>query len=89
MGLAFPLLNVSLCGQKHQNCGDGIRPLNKLAGYNTVNQEIFVLKYFHAIIFRVKIFSYASRLYENILTTKMFLQREFSVRIIVCCNLIG
>ena len=39
---------------------------------NTVNREIFVLKNFHAIIFRVKIFSYASRPYENILTTKIF-----------------
>ena len=34
-------------------------------------REIFVLKNFHAIIFRVKIFSYASRPYENILTTKI------------------
>ena len=32
----------------------------------------FRVKNFHAIIFRVKIFSYASRPYENILTTKMF-----------------
>ena len=40
--------------------------------YSTVNWEIFVLKIFHAIIFRVKIFSYASRPYENILTTKIF-----------------
>ena len=39
---------------------------------HTVNREIFVLKNFHAIIFRVKIFSYASRPYENILTTKIF-----------------
>ena len=31
-----------------------------------------MLKNFHAIIFRVKIFSYASRPYENILTTKIF-----------------
>ena len=38
----------------------------------TVNREIFMLKNFHAIIFRVKIFSYASRPYENILTTKFF-----------------
>ena len=38
----------------------------------TVNQEIFVLKNFHVIIFRVKIFSYTSRPYENILTTKNF-----------------
>ena len=30
------------------------------------------LNNFHAIIFRVKIFSYASRPYENILTTKFF-----------------
>ena len=42
-----------------------------------VNREIFVLKNFHAIIFRVKIFSYASRPYENILTTKIFQQRKF------------
>ena len=35
---------------------------------------------FHAIIFRVKIFSYASRPYENILTTKIFLQQEFRVQ---------
>ena len=47
---------------------------------NTVNREIFVLKNVHAIIFRVKIFSYASRPYENILTTKIFLQREFRVQ---------
>ena len=33
----------------------------------TVNREIFVLKIFHAIIFRVKIILYASRPYENIL----------------------
>ena len=39
---------------------------------NTVNREIFVLKNFHEIIFRVKIFSYASRPYENILTKKFF-----------------
>ena len=32
----------------------------------------FCVKNFHAIIFRVKIFSYASRPYENILTTKIF-----------------
>ena len=32
----------------------------------------FRVKNFHAIIFRVKIFSYASRPYENILTTKIF-----------------
>ena len=38
----------------------------------TVNRKIFVLKNVHAIIFRVKIFSYASRPYENILTTKIF-----------------
>ena len=31
-----------------------------------------MLKNVHAIIFRVKIFSYASRPYENILTTKIF-----------------
>ena len=42
---------------------------------HTVNREIFVLNSFHAI--RVKIFSYASRPYENILTTKMFLQWKF------------
>ena len=46
----------------------------------TVNREIFVLKNVHAIIFRVKIFSYASRPYENILTKKFFLQREFRVQ---------
>ena len=40
----------------------------------------FRVKNVHAIIFRVKIFSYASRLYENILTTKIFLQREFRVQ---------
>ena len=40
--------------------------------HNTVNREIFVLKTFHAIIFRVKIFSYTSRPYENILTTTFF-----------------
>ena len=34
-----------------------------------IHVEIFVLKNSHAIIFRVKIFSYASRPYENILTT--------------------
>ena len=39
-----------------------------------------MFKNFHAIIFRVKIFSYASRPYENILTTKIFLQREFRVQ---------
>ena len=39
-----------------------------------------MLKNVHAIIFRVKIFSYASRPYENILTTKIFLQREFRVQ---------
>ena len=39
---------------------------------DTVNREIFVLKNVNAIIFRVKIFSYASRPYENILTTKIF-----------------
>ena len=43
-----------------------------IIGKYTVNREIFVLKIFHAIIFRVKIFSYASRPYENILTTKIF-----------------
>ena len=32
----------------------------------------FRVKKFHAIIFRLKIFSYASRPYENILTTKIF-----------------
>ena len=31
----------------------------------------FHVKKFHVIIFRVKIFLYASRPYENILTTKM------------------
>ena len=36
----------------------------------TVNRDIFVLKNFHVIIFHVKIFSYTSRPYENILTTK-------------------
>ena len=38
---------------------------------DTVNREIFVLKIFHVTIFRVKIFSYTSRPYENILTTKI------------------
>ena len=47
---------------------------------DTVNREIFVLKNVHAIIFRVKIFSYASRPYKNIITTKIFLQREFRVQ---------
>ena len=37
----------------------------------------FRVKNVHAIIFRVKIFSYASRPYENILTTKIFQQRKF------------
>ena len=32
----------------------------------------FGVKIFHAIIFRVKIISYVSRPYENILTTKIF-----------------
>ena len=40
--------------------------------HTTVNREIFVLKNVHAIIFHVKIFSYASRPYENILITKIF-----------------
>ena len=44
----------------------------KKVSVSTVNREIFVLKNFHAIIFRVKIFSYANRPYENILTTKIF-----------------
>ena len=35
---------------------------------------------FHVIIFHVKIFSYTSRPYENILTTKIFLQRKFRVQ---------
>ena len=39
-----------------------------------------MLKNVHVIIFRVDIFSYASRPYENILTTKIFLQREFRVQ---------
>ena len=38
---------------------------------DTINQEIFVFKIFHAIIFRVKIFSYASMPYGYILTTKI------------------
>ena len=46
----------------------------------TVNREIFMLKIFHAIIFRVKIFSCTSRPYENILTTKIFLQQKFGVQ---------
>ena len=44
----------------------------------TVNREIFVFKYFHAKIFHVKILSYASRPYENILTK--FSTREFRVQ---------
>ena len=32
----------------------------------------FRVKIFHVTIFRVKIFSYTSRPYENILTTKIF-----------------
>ena len=47
------------------------RTETRMRCYNTlctVNREIFVLKIFHTIIFRVKIFSYASRPYENILT---------------------
>ena len=43
---------------------------------DTVNREMFVLKIFHEIIFRV-IFSYASRPYENILTTEIFQYRKF------------
>ena len=38
---------------------------------STVNREIFLLKNVHEIIFRVKIFSYASRPYQNILKTKI------------------
>ena len=57
-----------------------IRKLNALLHECTVNREIFVLNNFHAIIFRVKIFSYESRPYENILTTKIFLQQKFRVQ---------
>ena len=39
-----------------------------------------MLNNFHVVIFHVKIFSYASRPYENILTTKIFLQRKFRVQ---------
>ena len=71
-------LAVHMCKQGprcafHLNCNYTIY---LYTGY-TINWEIFVFKNFHAIIFHVKIFSYA---YENILTTKMFLQREFRVQ---------
>ena len=51
--------------QYEPHCGESHVPLT------TVNRGIFVLNNFHAIIFCVKIFSYASRPYENFSTTKI------------------
>ena len=53
----------------------------------TVNWEIFVLNNFLAIIFHVKIFSYASRPYENILTTGGYVRGKAGRRDFNTCSL--